>query len=134
MKDFLLEIAAPDRLLLRQRVSQAQIPARSGEIGARPGHAALLAELGAGVLSYFSDGRRSQLSVNGGLVEITPDNVRVLAHSAEPADEIDSRRAQEALRRASERLARPGPDIDIARALNAMRRAQARLQAARKLS
>jgi F-type H+-transporting ATPase subunit epsilon len=71
------------------------------------------------------------MSVSGGYLEVLPDHVRVLAVSAEFADNIDMKRAEEALKRAEERLAHPVPDLDVARAINAMRRAQARLEASR---
>jgi F-type H+-transporting ATPase subunit epsilon len=129
MSRFTLEIATPERLLIREQVSEAQIPARQGEIGVRPEHAPLIAALGTGVLSYVADGRRREMSVSGGVVEVLPDRVRVLADAAEHADEIDVKRAEEAVRRATERLAHPELGLDVARALNALHRAQARLRA-----
>jgi F-type H+-transporting ATPase subunit epsilon len=132
-QQFLLEIVTPERLLVREEVTEAQIPGREGEIGARPEHAPLLTELGIGVLSYVSDGRRRELSVGGGLAEILPDRVRVLADQAERADEIDVKRAEEAMRRANERLRGANLGLDVARALNALRRAQTRLKVAGKL-
>ncbi len=130
MSTFTLEIATPERLLIREPVSAAQIPARQGEIGVRAEHAPLIAELGIGVLSYVAEGRHKELSVAGGVVEVLPDRVRVLADVAENADEVDVKRAEEALKRAQERLAHPELGLDVARALNALRRAQARLRAA----
>lgn len=129
---FTLEIATPGRLVIREEVTEAQIPARQGEIGVRPEHAPLIAELGIGALSYVAQGRRRDLLVSGGVVEVLPDRTRVLADAAEKPDEIDVNRAEEALRRASERLGGGGRDlgIDVGRALNALRRAQARLKAA----
>lgn len=127
---FELEIATPDRLLIKQPVSEAQIPAANGYIGVLPEHAPLISELGSGELSYLSDGRRQTLAIDGGWVEVLPAHVRVLANHAERANEVDVERAQKALKRAEERLANPGQNIDIARALNAMKRAQARLAAA----
>jgi len=128
---FQLEIATPDRLLIREQVSEAQVPAANGYLGVLPGHAPLLAELGTGELTYVADGRLSSLSIDGGWVEVLPDRVRVLATHAEKASEIDTRRAEQALHRAEEHLAHPDAGIDIARALNAMTRAQARLAAAK---
>lgn len=128
---FQLEIATPERLLIREQVSEVQVPAANGYLGVLPGHAPLLAELGTGELTYVADGRRSSLSIDGGWVEVLPDRVRVLATHAEKASEIDARRAEEALHRAEEHLAHPDAGIDIARALNAMTRAQARLAAAK---
>ena len=130
MTSFTLEIATPERLLIREQVSEAQIPARQGELGVRPEHAPLIAELGTGVLTYLADGRRREMVVCGGVVEVLPDRTRVLADVAEHADEIDAKRAAEAQRRANERLTRPELGLDVARALNALHRAQARLQAA----
>lgn len=130
MNTFILEIATPERLLLREQVSEAQIPAKQGELGVRPEHAPLIAELGIGVLSYTAEGRRKALVVAGGVVEVLPDRCRVLADVAEYADEVDAKRAQEAERRAGERLTHPELGVDVARALNALHRAQARIHAA----
>ena len=118
---------------IRVEVSEAQIPARKGEIGMRPEHAPLIAELGTGVLSYVAEGRRKELAVSGGVVEMLPDRVRVLTDAAEHADEIDVKRAEEAMRRADSRLAGPDLGLDVGRALNALKRAQARLKAAGQL-
>ncbi len=130
MSTLTLEIATPERLLLREQVSEAQIPAKQGDLGVRPEHAPLIAELGIGVLSYVSASGRKALVVAGGVVEVLPDRCRVLADIAEYADEVDAKRAQEAERRANERLTHPELGVDVGRALNALRRAQARLDAA----
>jgi len=127
---FQLEIATPERLLAREQVSDAQIPALKGYLGVLPGHAPLLGELGIGELTYTAEGRRRSLAVHGGWVEVQPEQVRVLTDRAERADEIDQERARKSLDRAQERLAHPVAGIDTARALNAMKRAQARLAAA----
>jgi F-type H+-transporting ATPase subunit epsilon len=126
-----LEVATPERMLLKESVRQAQVPAANGYLGILPGHAPLLAELGTGVLVYeLEDGQKKWMSVIGGYVEAGPDRIRVLANRAESADEIDFARAQAALRRAEERILHPAPGVDIARALNAAERARARLEAA----
>jgi len=80
---FLLEVATPEKLLVREQASEAQIPAANGYVGILPGHAALLAELGAGELSYAAGGRRHSLTVSGGWLEVASDHVRVLADGAE---------------------------------------------------
>ena len=129
---FELEIATPERLLVREQVSEAQIPLSNGYIGVLPGHAPLLGELGVGDLTYVAEGRRRHMAVSGGWVEVLADHVRVLADRAEKADEIDAARAEEAQKRALDRLSRPVADLDVARALDALKRAQARVDAAAK--
>jgi len=80
---FLLEVATPESLVVRERVSEAQIPAKGGYVGILPGHAALLSELGEGKLSYTADGHCRALTVRGGWVEVSADHVRVLADALE---------------------------------------------------
>lgn len=127
-----LEVATPERLMLKEQVLQVQVPGANGELGILPEHAALLGELGSGSLCYtLENGQRKFLSVSGGYVEVLPDRVRILADRAENADDIDVKRAEEALKRANERVLHPTADVDIARALNAMKRAEARLAVAR---
>jgi len=124
---FLLEVATPERLLLTEQVSEAQVPGAEGMMGILPEHAPLISALGVGELSYAVGGVTRWMAIHGGLVEVLPDHVRVLADRAEFADEIDVKRAEESLKRANERLLNPKADLDTARALNALKRAEARL-------
>lgn len=120
MPDLLeLEVATPERQLVREDVAEVQVPGKDGYLGILPGHAALLSQLGAGSLSYVAGGRRRYLCVCGGFLEVLPGHVRVLADVAERAEEIDVDRAKAALQRAQETAALP-----------AIERAQARLAAA----
>ena len=127
---FSLEVATPERLVIREAATEAQIPAKGGYIGVLPGHAPLLSELGVGYASYVSEGRKSYFALHGGFVEVLPDKVRVLATTVEKAEEIDVRRAEAALRKAQEDLNSPHVGVDPAMALEAMFRAQARIEAA----
>ena len=129
---FLLEVATPEKLVIRAQVEEAQIPAAEGYLGILPQHAPLLSEMGAGDLTYQVGAERHSIAVAGGWVEVLPEQTRVLADVAEKANEIDAKRAAEALKRAEERVNNPTAGIDFARALNAMKRAKARLAAADK--
>jgi F-type H+-transporting ATPase subunit epsilon len=123
-----LEVATPERLLLKEQVQQVQVPGAGGELGILPEHAPLLTELGYGALVYtMENGQRKAMAICGGYAEVGPDLVRVLAAKAENADELDAKRAESALQRANERLLHPTADMDVARAINAMQRAQGRL-------
>lgn len=127
-----LEVVTPERMLIKEQVLAVTIPGLGGELGILPEHAPLLSELGCGALTFsLETGQKKCLSICGGYVEVLPDRVRVLATLAEFADEIDVKRAEEALKRAEERVLHPTADLDTARALNAMKRAQARIAAAK---
>lgn len=127
-----LEIATPERLLVNEEVTEVTIPAANGMIGILPEHAPLLSELGIGELSYTMPTGRRRAFIAGGWVQVLNNDVRVLADRAEDIAEIDTKRAEEALKRAQERLNAPASaGLDVARAINAMKRAEARLAAAR---
>ena len=125
-----LEVATPERLLVREQVTEVQVPGTNGYMGILPEHAPLLSQLGTGYLSYTAGGKRRYLSIHSGFVEVLPDHVRVLADLAERAEEIDIERARKALQRALNELENPSVGTDPAAALAAMQRAQARIAAA----
>ncbi len=124
-----LEVAVPTRQVLSDEVDSVEAPAADGYMGVLPGHAALITELGHGVLSYEAGGKKSYMALSGGLMEVLPDHVRVLADSAEWADEVDLERAETARRRANDMLQSHEMEIDVERAQRAIRRAEARLEA-----
>ena len=80
---FHIDIATPERLILQQPAESAQIPGKDGYLGILPGHAALLSELGEGILSVAAGGQTKSFTISGGYVEIRDNHVRVLADSAE---------------------------------------------------
>jgi F-type H+-transporting ATPase subunit epsilon len=125
-----LEVATPERALVRELVTDLQVPGKNGYMGILPGHAPLLGLLGIGMMTYVADGRKRYLSVHQGFLEVLEDHVRVLADVAERAEEIDVQRAKAAFERAREEGMNPALGVDPAAALFAMARAQARLEAA----
>jgi F-type H+-transporting ATPase subunit epsilon len=125
-----LEVATPERELVREQVSEVQLPGKEGYMGVLPGHAPLLGMLGIGTLTYVVGGAKRYLSIHGGFLEILDDHVRVLADLAERAEEIDIQRAKAALQRSQEQAMNPALGVEPAEALAAIMRAQARIAAA----
>ena len=72
------------------------------------------------------------MAVTGGFLEVLDNRVTVLADAAEQADEIVLERAEEAMRRAEERIASRESDMDLEQAVAALRRAQVRVAVARR--
>ncbi|HTP35611.1 MAG TPA: F0F1 ATP synthase subunit epsilon [Candidatus Acidoferrales bacterium] len=122
-----LEVATPERELVREQVTEVQVPGTTGYFGILPGHAPLVGLLGTGTLTYDVDGQRRYLAVHQGFLEVAADHVRVLANTAEPKAEIDVQRARRALQRSLEEAVNPALGVDPAVALAALARAQARL-------
>ena len=78
------------------------------------------------------EGRDEYLVVSGGFLEVMGNRVTILADACERSDEIDEQRAQEAMRRAQERMANRTADLDLEQAARAVRRAETRLRIARR--
>jgi F-type H+-transporting ATPase subunit epsilon len=127
---FQLEIVTPDKLVVKEPADQVQIPGKAGYLDVLPGHAPLISELMIGEIAYKHGGATEHLSVAWGYAEVLPDKVTILAQTAERAQDIDVKRAQEAKARAEAALQNPAPDLDFEATLSALKRAEVRLKVA----
>lgn len=125
-----LEVATPTRLVVAESADEVVIPGSQGYFGVLPGHAPLLATLGAGELMYRQGTVQHHLALTGGFAEVRNDKVIVLAENAERPDEIDRERALKAKERAEHRVSGREGDVDFRRAAVALARALIRLQVA----
>lgn len=129
-----VEIVSEDRMVYEGQADIVVVPGVSGEMGILPNHAPLISTLKYGILKVRHQGAEEVFTVSGGLVEVQPDLVTVLATAAENVQEIDTSRAEEARLRAEKILSeRPPSDHDAYEALEAaLRRSRLRLEAARR--
>jgi F-type H+-transporting ATPase subunit epsilon len=123
-----LDIVSAERVVFSDEVEVVVAPGVEGQLGILPHHAPLMTILLPGELLVRKGGEEFFLAISGGFLEVRPDRVIVLADAAERVEEIDIARAEEAKRRAEERLTHPTTEVDMARAEAALRRALARLQ------
>lgn len=110
------------------------LPGAGGEMGVLPHHAPVLTTLKYGVVKVRHAGKEEVFAVAGGVAEVQPDIVTVLADAAENVEEIDIARAQFARKRAEETLAK-GLAKDPDALLNveaALRRSNLRIDVARR--
>jgi F-type H+-transporting ATPase subunit epsilon len=122
-------VVTPVSQLLSEAVNEVTLPGADGYLGVLPGHAPLITELGIGELTYkTAGGQPGLLAIIRGFAEVLPERVSVLAETAERPEDIDLNRAQEALKRAQERIAAGGENIDWDRASMALQRALVRIQ------
>ncbi len=127
-----LDIVTAERVVFSEEVDIILAPGAEGQLGILPHHAPLMTILQPGELRVRKGGEEIPMAISGGFLEVRPDRVIVLADSAERAEEIDVARAEEAKRRAQERLAKPAPGVDTNRADIALHRALARLKVVEK--
>jgi F-type H+-transporting ATPase subunit epsilon len=128
------EIVSQDRTVFQGEVDIVVLPGVAGEMGILPHHAPVLAILKYGVIKVRRDGKEELFTVAGGLAEVQPNIVTILADAAENIEEIDITRAQAAKKRAEEALARITPEDHDAylRMEAALRRSNLRLDVARR--
>jgi F-type H+-transporting ATPase subunit epsilon len=131
-KKILLEVVTPEGLLLREEVDDVVVPGVLGYFGVLPGHTPLLSALGMGEISYGVDGVRRLITCYSGFCEVLPDRVNILAEAGERAEDIDTARAEDALRRASAHMRAVRDEEGYDEAHGAYQRAVTRLAAARK--
>ena len=127
-----LEIVTPEGLLLRDEVEEVIAPGEQGYFGVRPGHTPLMATLGLGELSYRKENAWHRLTCFSGWCEVLPDRVNVLADIGERGEDIDPGRAEQALKRAAERMKAIRDEAGYEEAHLAYVRAVTRLAVARK--
>ncbi len=122
-----LDVVTAERVVYSEDVDVVVAPGIEGQLGLLPHHAPLMTTLEVGELRIKKGGEEFSLAISGGFLEVRPDRIIVLADVAERAEEIDVARAEEAKRRAEERLRSHAPGIDTAQAEAALRRALVRL-------
>jgi len=123
-----LQIVTPDKLLVKEQVDEVEIPGTEGYFGVLPGHTPMLASLAVGEMWYRKGQEKTYLSLAYGFCEVLPDRVTILAQLAERAEDIDIARAEEARKRAEQRLAQAKGDVDYERARTALVKSIARIQ------
>ncbi len=109
------------------------VPGQMGELGILPRHAPLLTGLRPGELRIKHGTETEYLFVNGGILEIQPDVVTVLADSAERAADIDEAKAKAAKEAAEARLANQADELDYAAAQAELLEQMARLKTLQRL-
>ena len=128
------EIVSQDRIVYQGDADIVVLPGTAGVMGILPNHSPLLSTLQYGVITVRSKGAEQFFTVSGGIAEVQPDQVTVLADAAENVNEIDVDRAEAARRRAEEILKKgTPPDTDAYLQLQtSLRRSNLRLDAAKR--
>ena len=128
------EIVSQDRQVYAGDADMVIVPGVQGEMGILPNHAPLLSNLKYGILRVRYQGQEEIFTIAGGVIEIQPDFVTVMADAAENVLEIDVIRADAAKRRAEEILKQGLPPESDAylKIESALRRSNLRLEAVKR--
>lgn len=137
MKDIKLKIVTPEKIIFEDMVSQVSVSTVLGEITILPNHIPLVSQLAPGeIIVKHGNGKSKEedlMAVSGGFVEVLPDQIVILADTAEKAEDIDEERAEAARQKAAEVLKTKVSDAESFALFTAqMEKEMARLKVARK--
>lgn len=126
-----LKIVSPSKLVYDKEVEMVIMRTATGDLGVLKGHENLSTVLDLGVMKIIDGETEEYISMLGGFAEVTKDGVSILTDCAELASEIDIARAEEAKKRAEQRIQSKNSDTDILRAELALRRSTVRIETAK---
>ena len=134
-KTLQVDIVSAEHSIFSGEAEMVVAPGESGELGVLPEHAALLTRIKPGTLRIKIPGenREEIIYVSGGMMEVQPHVVTVLADTSIRAENLDEAKAQEAKRAAEETITNRTGDMEIAEAQAVLAEAVAQLAAIKKL-
>ncbi|MFD2096152.1 F0F1 ATP synthase subunit epsilon [Corallincola platygyrae] len=126
-----LDVVSAESMIFSGRVESLQVTGSEGELGIMPGHSPLLAALKPGMVRMVKQhGHEEVFYLSGGMLEVQPGNVTVLADTVIRATDIDKAEAEEAKRRAESNISSLSGDFDYAQAAQELAKAIAQLRVA----
>jgi F-type H+-transporting ATPase subunit epsilon len=130
VKTMQLEIVSAEASILSKVVTSVIVSGQMGELGLYPGHLQLLTSLKPGqVRAFAEDGSEMVFYISGGMLEVQPDQVTVLADTAARAEDLDEAAAKAAEQRAEKILSDKKSELDYSQALIELAEASAQLRA-----
>ena len=129
-----LDVVSAEDSIFSGLVESIQVTGSEGELGVNPGHAPLLTTLKPGMVHIVKQfGEEETIYIAGGVLEVQPSHITVLADTAVRAENLDEQAAMEAKRRAEEHIANPSADFNYAEAAIELAEAVAQLRLIQKL-
>lgn len=124
-----LDVVSAESSIFGDQVLSLQVTGAEGELGIKLGHAPLLTSIRPGMVRIARlDSKEDVFYLSGGLLEVQPTSVAIMADVVMRADEIDEKAAEEAKRHAEATMAKAGADFDYAAAAKELAQAVAQLR------
>ncbi|MAZ09393.1 MULTISPECIES: F0F1 ATP synthase subunit epsilon [unclassified Limnobacter] len=135
MSTIRVDVVSAEESIFEGEAEFVALPGEQGELGIYPRHTPLITRIKPGTVRIKIAGQAEEevVFVNGGVLEVQPNSVTVLADTALRGSDLDEAKATEAKRLAEEALANRSADIDYAQAQAELASAIAQLQAIKRL-
>lgn len=129
-----VDVVSAEEQIFSGQAKFVALPGVAGELGILPGHTPLITRIRTGAVRIeTADGKEEFVFVAGGILEVQPGIVTVLADTAIRGKDLDEAKAEEAAKRAEEAVHNAQSNLDMAKAQAELAAAIAQLQAARNL-
>ena len=129
-----LDIVSAEEKIFSGNVKNIIAAAMMGEVGIFPKHTPMITPLKPGEVKIITEEDEEKLFfISGGVIEVQPDIVTVLADTAIRGEDLDEAKAEESKKRAEEALADKSDNIDAAKALAELAQAAAQLKVIEKI-
>ena len=129
-----IEIISAEQSVFSGQAKFITLPAANGELGILPGHTPLISKIQAGTVCIeISENNYEYIFIAGGILEVQPYKVTVLADTAIRGADLDEVKAQQARARAQENIDNKNGNIDLAKAQSELMLATAQLAAIARL-
>jgi len=126
---FHLDVVSAEKNLFSGRVQSIQVTGGEGELGILAGHAPLLTKIQPGMVRMVKQhGDAEVIYLSGGMLEVQPGTVTVLADTAIRGAELDEAKALKAKKAAEEKISNPHSDVDFVQAQIELAKAIAKLR------
>lgn len=135
MSTILVDVVSAEESIFEGEAEFVALPGEQGELGIYPRHTPLITRIKPGTVRMKLAGQTEDevVFVNGGILEVQPNKVTVLADTAVRASDLDEAKAAEAKRLAEEAMANQASDVDYAQAQAELASAIAQLAAIKRL-
>jgi F-type H+-transporting ATPase subunit epsilon len=129
-----LDIVSAEASIFSGKIEHVIVTGNMGELGIHPGHTALLTSLKPGqIRAFFEDGREEIFYISGGMLEVQPQAVTVLADTAVRAGDLDEAAAKAVIEHAEKILEKQKAGLEYSKALVELAEAAAQLSAIKML-
>ena len=128
-KTYHLEVVSAEQQMFIGEVQHIQVSGSEGELGIFHGHTPLLTAIKPGMVRIVKENNSEEfIYLSGGILEVQPTTVTVMADTAIRGDDLDEARALEAKRKAEEHMNKSHGDVDYAQASAELAKAIAKLR------
>ena len=128
-KSYHLDVVSAEQQMFAGSVQHIQVSGSEGELGIFHGHAPLLTAIKPGMVRIVKENNHEEfIYLSGGILEVQPESVTVMADTAIRGEDLDEARALEAKRKAEDHMSKSHGDVDYAQASAELAKAIAKLR------